>query len=81
MRMSRRERWIFSSGKKCGYSEGYAQGYHDGNPLNVNIDAISHLAVTLNEKMKDPEFAEQIRLMQEQGDLYDGILEIEEGDE
>ena len=80
MKMSRRERRIFEAGKRAGFEVGYEIGYekglYDGNPFNAIIEAAKTLTVPLNEKLKDPAFIEYLK---EQGDLYDGVLEIEEG--
>ena len=79
MKMSRRERRIFEAGKRAGFEVGYEKGLYDGNPFNRIIEAVSELAETLQEAMENnPEFAEQVRLMQENPELYNELLEIEE---
>ena len=80
MKMSRRERKIFEAGKRAGFEVGFGAGYekglYDGNPFNAIVEATKTLAVTLNEKLKDPAF---IEYLERQRDLFDDVLEIEEG--
>ena len=79
MKMSRRERKIFEAGKRAGFEAGYKKGLYDGNPFNTIFEAVSKLAETLQEAMKNnPEFAEQVRLMKENPEYYDELLKIEE---
>lgn len=83
MRMTRRERKAFNLGKQVGYSEGYARGFHDGNPFNAIIEAISNMADTIADAMKkDPQLAEEIKWAQEHPEFMNlEIVENEDGAE
>lgn len=57
-KFTRRERIIFNQGKQCGYTEGYAQGLHDGNPFITLAESFAKCVATLGEMITDPEFIE-----------------------
>ena len=53
MKMSKHDRKIFNQGRREGYAEGYAKGYHDGNPFNTMVEAMSSLAISISEAIKE----------------------------
>lgn len=64
MKKSKHDRKMFNQGKQAGYHEGYYEGYkkglYDGNPFNAMIDALSNLANSLSEAIKEnPELLEE----------------------
>lgn len=57
-KFTRRERIIFNQGKQCGYTEGYVQGLHDGNPFITLAESVGKVVTTLGEIITDPMFIE-----------------------
>ncbi len=49
---SRKYRKAYKLGRRDGYELGYLQGLHDGNPFNSMLEALSNLAKSLNEAVK-----------------------------
>ena len=58
---TKRYRSEYKRGKAVGYVEGYAQGLHDGNPLNKIADAAANMAKVISDRMSDPAFIEALK--------------------
>lgn len=73
MKMSRRDRKNFNSGKRAGYAEGYAQGLHDGNPFILIGETMSKMANNLRETINDPKLLQALseakRTVEQNNDL------------
>lgn len=68
MKMSKHDRKIFNQGKAVGYAEGYAQGLHDGNPINRIAEALQEMVKRVSDILNNPELTEALveaREMQE----------------
>ena len=77
MKKSRRDRKMFNEGKQVGYTEGYKQGLHDGNPFIALSEACVKMAETFRQTLTDPKVMQMIEEMNRTEEL---IIEDEEND-
>ena len=64
-KISRSKREAYNQGRHDGYMEGYAKGLYDGNPFNTMVEALSSLANTISEAIKEnPDLLKEMKEME-----------------